>query len=50
MQARTLVARLGTTVAAYPTYTLSVRLAAARFFGPYGGERARRGRTTSAAG
>jgi pyruvate/2-oxoglutarate dehydrogenase complex dihydrolipoamide dehydrogenase (E3) component len=50
MQARMLVARLGTTVAAYPTYNLSVRLAAARFFGPYGGERARRGRTTSADG
>ena len=49
MQARVLVARMGTTVAAYPTYDLSVRLAAARFFGTYGGEKARRG-VTSAGG
>ena len=49
MQARVLVARMGTTIAAYPTYDLSVRLAAARFFGTYGGERARRG-VTSAGG
>ena len=46
MQARVLVARMGTTVAAYPTYDLSVRLAAARFFGTYGGDKARRGRAT----
>ncbi|MCW2606148.1 MAG: hypothetical protein JWO60_841 [Frankiales bacterium] len=44
MQARVLLARMGTTIAAYPTYDLSVRLAAARFFGTYGGERARPGR------
>ena len=43
MQARVLLARMGTTVAAYPTYDLSVRLAAARFFGTYGGEQARPG-------
>ncbi|MCU1693836.1 MAG: hypothetical protein JWM64_2927 [Frankiales bacterium] len=48
MQARVLLARMSTTVAAYPTYDLSVRLAAARFFGTYGGEKARR--ATSAGG
>ncbi len=48
MQARVLLARMGTTIAAYPTYDLSVRLAAARFFGTHGGEKARR--ATSADG
>ncbi len=44
MQARVLLARMSTTVVAYPTYDLSVRMAAARFFGTYGGEQARPGR------
>jgi pyruvate/2-oxoglutarate dehydrogenase complex dihydrolipoamide dehydrogenase (E3) component len=41
MRAGTLVGRIAQTVHAYPTYSLSTRLAAARFFGAFGGEPAR---------
>jgi pyruvate/2-oxoglutarate dehydrogenase complex dihydrolipoamide dehydrogenase (E3) component len=41
MRAGTLVGRIAQTVHAYPTYSLSTRVAAARFFGAFGGEPAR---------
>ncbi len=41
MRAGTLVGRLAQTIHAYPTWSLSTRIAAARFFGEFGGERAR---------
>ncbi len=44
MRAGTVVGRLAQTVHAYPTWSLSTRIAAARFFGPHGGEPARKGR------
>ena len=44
MRAGTLVGRLAQTIAAYPTWSLSTRIAAARFFGPFGGAQARPGR------
>jgi pyruvate/2-oxoglutarate dehydrogenase complex dihydrolipoamide dehydrogenase (E3) component len=43
MRARTLVGRLAQTVHAYPTWSLSTRIAAARFFGAQGGTPARQG-------
>jgi hypothetical protein len=49
MQTRMLMARIGSTVVAYPTWNLSVRLAAARFFGSYGGKPARPGRAARTA-
>lgn len=44
MRAGTLVGRIAQTVHAYPTWSLSTRIAAARFFGPHGGTPAREGR------
>ncbi|GAC1326380.1 MAG: mercuric reductase [Mycobacteriales bacterium] len=41
MSAKTLVARLALTEAAYPTWSMAVRFAAAQFFGTYGGRTAR---------
>lgn len=41
MRAGTLVTQLAQTVSAYPTWSLSTRIAAARFFGAHGGARAR---------
>jgi pyruvate/2-oxoglutarate dehydrogenase complex dihydrolipoamide dehydrogenase (E3) component len=41
MRAGTLVGRLAQTVHAYPTWSLSTRIAAARFFSAFGGEPAR---------
>lgn len=46
MRARTRVGRLAQTIAAYPTWSLTTRVAAARFFGTYGGQPARAGRRT----
>jgi pyruvate/2-oxoglutarate dehydrogenase complex dihydrolipoamide dehydrogenase (E3) component len=43
MRAGALVGRLAQTVHAYPTWSLSTRIAAARFFGPHGGTPAREG-------
>ena len=43
MRAGTLVGRLAQTIHAYPTWSLSTRIAAARFFGPHGGTPAREG-------
>jgi pyruvate/2-oxoglutarate dehydrogenase complex dihydrolipoamide dehydrogenase (E3) component len=44
MRIGALVGRLGQTVHAYPTWSLSTRVAAARFFGAHGGTPAREGR------
>jgi pyruvate/2-oxoglutarate dehydrogenase complex dihydrolipoamide dehydrogenase (E3) component len=44
MRAGVLVGRLAQTIAPYPTYSLSTRIAAARFFQPFGGTPARPGR------
>jgi pyruvate/2-oxoglutarate dehydrogenase complex dihydrolipoamide dehydrogenase (E3) component len=44
MRAGTLVGRLAQTIHAYPTWSLSTRIAAARFFDDFGGEGARPGR------
>ncbi|MDQ6649492.1 MAG: FAD-dependent oxidoreductase, partial [Actinomycetota bacterium] len=44
MSANTLVARLALTEAAYPTWSMAVRFAAAQFFGTYGGRTARAAR------
>ena len=44
MRIGALVGRLGQTVHAYPTWSLSTRVAAARFFGAHGGSPAREGR------
>jgi pyruvate/2-oxoglutarate dehydrogenase complex dihydrolipoamide dehydrogenase (E3) component len=44
MRAGTLVGRLAQTIHAYPTWSLSTRIAAARFFGEHGGQPAREGR------
>ena len=41
MRARLLVARLAQTTTAYPTWSMATRVAAARFFGSYGGSAAR---------
>jgi pyruvate/2-oxoglutarate dehydrogenase complex dihydrolipoamide dehydrogenase (E3) component len=41
MRAGTLVGRLAQSIHAYPTWSLSTRIAAARFFGAFGGEPAR---------
>ena len=41
MRAGTLVGRLAQTIHAYPTWSLSTRIAAARFFGSHGGTAAR---------
>jgi pyruvate/2-oxoglutarate dehydrogenase complex dihydrolipoamide dehydrogenase (E3) component len=41
MRAGTLLGRLAQTIHAYPTWSLSTRIAAARFFDSFGGERAR---------
>jgi hypothetical protein len=41
MRAGTLVGRIAQTVHAYPTWSLSTRIAAARFFNAFGGEPAR---------
>ena len=45
MRSGMLLARLAQTVAAYPTWSLSTRVAAARFFGDVGGHRARPARS-----
>lgn len=45
MRSGTLVGRLAQTIHAYPTWSLSTRVAAARFFGGQGGTPARPGRT-----
>ena len=45
MQTGAIVGRLGQTVHAYPTWSLSTRIAAARFFGAHGGTPARKART-----
>lgn len=45
MQVGALVGRLGQTVHAYPTWSLSTRIAAARFFGTFGGTAARKARS-----
>jgi pyruvate/2-oxoglutarate dehydrogenase complex dihydrolipoamide dehydrogenase (E3) component len=47
MRSGMLVGRLAQTLAAYPTWSLSTRIAAARLFGSYGGKPARSGRATS---
>jgi pyruvate/2-oxoglutarate dehydrogenase complex dihydrolipoamide dehydrogenase (E3) component len=47
MRTGMLVGRLALTVVAYPTWSLSTRIAAARFFGAYGGEPARPGRAAA---
>ena len=47
MRAGTLVGRLAQTIHAYPTWSLSTRVAAARFFDEFGGERARPARPES---
>jgi pyruvate/2-oxoglutarate dehydrogenase complex dihydrolipoamide dehydrogenase (E3) component len=47
LQTRMLVARLATTVVAYPTWSLTTRVAGARFFGSYGGSPARPGRPSA---
>ena len=44
MRAGTVVGRLAQTIHAYPTWSLSTRIAAARFFGAHGGDTARAGR------
>ena len=44
MRAGTLVGRIAQTIHAYPTWSLSTRVAAARFFGSHGGSPARAGR------
>lgn len=44
MQARTLVARLAQAEHAYPTWSIATRLAAAQFFGTFGGRTARAAR------
>jgi pyruvate/2-oxoglutarate dehydrogenase complex dihydrolipoamide dehydrogenase (E3) component len=44
MRAGTLVGRIAQTIHAYPTWSLSTRVAAARFFGAHGGSPARPGR------
>ena len=41
MRARLLVGRLAQTTTAYPTWSMATRVAAARFFGTYGGSSAR---------
>ncbi len=41
MRAGVLVGRIAQSVHAYPTWSMSVRIGAAQFFGPYGGETAR---------
>jgi len=46
MRSGMLVGRLAQTIHAYPTWSLSTRVAAARFFGAQGGTPARPGRTT----
>jgi len=46
MRAGTLVGRLAQTIHAYPTWSLSTRIAAARFFGSHGGDPARPGRAS----
>jgi pyruvate/2-oxoglutarate dehydrogenase complex dihydrolipoamide dehydrogenase (E3) component len=46
MRAGTVVGRLAQTIHAYPTWSLSTRVAAARFFGPHGGQPARTGRAS----
>lgn len=48
MHTRMLVGRLAQSVVAYPTWSLSTRLAAARFFGSYGGPPARPARPSPA--
>ena len=45
MRAGTVVGRLAQTVHAYPTWSLSTRIAAARFFGAHGGNSARKAGT-----
>lgn len=50
MRAGTLVGRLAQTIHAYPTWSLSTRIAAARFFGPHGGTAARPARGTREGG
>ena len=44
MRTGMILGRLAQTVSAYPTWSLTTRIAAARFFGPFGGEPARPGR------
>ena len=46
MRAGTVVGRLAQTIHAYPTWSLSTRIAAARFFGAHGGDTARPGRAS----
>ena len=41
LRARVLLGRLAQTTAAYPTWSMATRIAAARFFGTYGGSTAR---------
>lgn len=45
MRVGALVGRLGQTIHAYPTWSLSTRVAAARFFGAHGGTPARKAQT-----
>ncbi|GAC1439414.1 MAG: FAD-dependent oxidoreductase [Mycobacteriales bacterium] len=45
MRAGLLLGRIPQTIHAYPTWSLTTRIAASRFFGSYGGEPARPGRT-----
>ena len=49
MRARTLVGRLAQTTTAYPTWSMGTRIAAARFFGTYGGASARPARAARSA-
>ena len=44
IRTRMLIGRLALTIVAYPTWSLSTRIAASRFFGAYGGSPARPGR------
>lgn len=46
MRAGLILGRIPQTVHAYPTWSLTTRMAASRFFGSYGGEPARPGRAT----
>lgn len=46
MRAGLLLGRIPQTICAYPTWSLTTRIAASRFFGSYGGKPARPGRAT----
>jgi pyruvate/2-oxoglutarate dehydrogenase complex dihydrolipoamide dehydrogenase (E3) component len=46
MRAGLILGRIPQTISAYPTWSLTTRIAASRFFGSYGGDAARPGRAT----